>query len=197
MTSEIETNMVSVERISEYQNTPQEAPFSLPENDPPKEWPQYGVVKFENYQTRYREGKKCYFSFWSQFFWQNAQTGNWFTRRKRNYEHFFLWKHKKVTPPIYLHLIFEILYLVKAHSLSKKICTMIPFSKKDSWCQLWLGWKGLVRTIPFSKNEDHAELFTQWMDFNLIFFLVWNFQIQIYRYWNSFQWFNDFSNFVW
>ena len=27
MTSEIETNMVSVERISEYQNTPQEAPF--------------------------------------------------------------------------------------------------------------------------------------------------------------------------
>jgi ATP-binding cassette subfamily C (CFTR/MRP) protein 1 len=63
MTSEIETNMVSVERISEYQNTPQEAPFSLPENDPPKEWPQYGVVKFENYQTRYREGKKCYFRF--------------------------------------------------------------------------------------------------------------------------------------
>ena len=56
MTSEIETNMVSVERISEYQNTPQEAPFDIPEQDPPKEWPQYGVVKFENYQTRYREG---------------------------------------------------------------------------------------------------------------------------------------------
>ena len=66
MTSEIETNMVSVERISEYQNTPQEAPFSLPENDPPKEWPQYGVVKFENYQTRYREGKKYYFSLFVQ-----------------------------------------------------------------------------------------------------------------------------------
>ena len=82
MTSEIETNMVSVERISEYQNTPQEAPFSLPENDPPKEWPQYGVVKFENYQTRYREGKKCYFRFlkfsyksedllsFDEFFWK-------------------------------------------------------------------------------------------------------------------------------
>ena len=24
--------------------------------DPPKEWPQYGVVKFDNYQTRYRPG---------------------------------------------------------------------------------------------------------------------------------------------
>lgn len=47
---------MSVERISEYQNTPQEAPFEIPEQDPPKEWPQYGVVKFENYQTRYREG---------------------------------------------------------------------------------------------------------------------------------------------
>ena len=29
--------------------------------------------------------------------------------------------------------------LIKAHSLSKKLCTMIPFSKNDSWCQLWLG----------------------------------------------------------
>ena len=56
MTSEIETNMVSVERISEYQNTPQEAPFDRPDHDPPKEWPQYGVVKFDQYKTRYREG---------------------------------------------------------------------------------------------------------------------------------------------
>ena len=54
MTSEIETNMVSVERISEYQNTPQEAPFDRPDHDPPKEWPQYGVVKFDKYKTRYR-----------------------------------------------------------------------------------------------------------------------------------------------
>ena len=47
---------VSVERISEYQNTPQEAAYEVPDQDPPKEWPEYGVVKFENYQTRYREG---------------------------------------------------------------------------------------------------------------------------------------------
>lgn len=56
MTSEVETNMVSVERISEYQETPQEAPYSIPEQDPPTEWPQYGVIKFDNYQLRYREG---------------------------------------------------------------------------------------------------------------------------------------------
>ena len=42
---------------------------------------------------------------------------------------------------------------------------MICFSKNDISCQLWLGWKGLVRMICFSKNEDCAELFTQWMDF--------------------------------
>ena len=56
MTSEIETNMVSVERISEYQNIDQEAPDEIPAQDPPKEWPEYGVVKFDQYMTRYREG---------------------------------------------------------------------------------------------------------------------------------------------
>ncbi len=55
MTSEIETNMVSAERIGEYQQVPQEAPFDAPEGqpEPSKEWPQYGVVEFDNYQTRY------------------------------------------------------------------------------------------------------------------------------------------------
>ncbi len=56
MTSEIETNMVSVERIEEYQTVPQEASFDTPPErgrpDPPPEWPQHGVVRFENYQTR-------------------------------------------------------------------------------------------------------------------------------------------------
>lgn len=49
--SEVETNMVSVERIKEYQETPQEAPFDVPENEPGSEWPEHGVVKFENYQV--------------------------------------------------------------------------------------------------------------------------------------------------
>ena len=56
MSSEVETNMVAVERIKEYQQVPQEAPFDAPENDPGSEWPEHGVVKFDNYQTRYREG---------------------------------------------------------------------------------------------------------------------------------------------
>jgi len=54
--SDVETNMVSVERIQEYQETPQEAPFDVPENEPGSAWPEHGVVKFDNYQTRYREG---------------------------------------------------------------------------------------------------------------------------------------------
>ena len=56
MTSEIETNMVSIERIREYQTNTTEAPYEVPDQDPPKDWPAYGVVKFENYQTRYRQG---------------------------------------------------------------------------------------------------------------------------------------------
>ena len=54
--SEVETNMVAVERIREYQEILQEAPFEVPENEPGSEWPEHGVIKFDNYQTRYREG---------------------------------------------------------------------------------------------------------------------------------------------
>merc|ERR1712004_178298 len=56
MTTEVETNMVSVERIREYQEAPQEAPFEVPENDPPKEWPEHGVIEFDKYETRFRPG---------------------------------------------------------------------------------------------------------------------------------------------
>ena len=45
MTSEVETNMVSVERIQEYQDVKQEAPQDVPENDPSEDWPEHGVVK--------------------------------------------------------------------------------------------------------------------------------------------------------
>jgi ATP-binding cassette subfamily C (CFTR/MRP) protein 1 len=56
-TSQIENYMVSVERINEYQDQlEQEAPFFMPEQDPDKSWPQYGHVKFNDYQMRYRPG---------------------------------------------------------------------------------------------------------------------------------------------
>ena len=42
--------------IREYQEIVQEAAFDVPENDPGEEWPEHGVIKFDNYQTRYREG---------------------------------------------------------------------------------------------------------------------------------------------
>ncbi|KAG0706857.1 Multidrug resistance-associated protein 1 [Chionoecetes opilio] len=56
MSSEVETNIVAVERIKEYTETPQEAPWELPNNKPGADWPQEGVVEFNNYATRYREG---------------------------------------------------------------------------------------------------------------------------------------------
>ncbi|XP_047368141.1 multidrug resistance-associated protein 1 isoform X1 [Vespa velutina] len=56
MTSDVETNIVAVERIKEYGETPQEAPWVNPENVPPKEWPADGYVEFKDYKVRYREG---------------------------------------------------------------------------------------------------------------------------------------------
>ncbi|XP_045104248.1 multidrug resistance-associated protein 1-like isoform X3 [Portunus trituberculatus] len=56
MTSDVETNIVSVERIKEYTETPQEALWDIPNKKPSKDWPQEGVVKFNDYATRYREG---------------------------------------------------------------------------------------------------------------------------------------------
>lgn len=39
MTSDVETNIVSVERIKEYTETPQEAPWDIPNKKPPKVCP--------------------------------------------------------------------------------------------------------------------------------------------------------------
>ena len=47
---------MSVERIKEYQNTPLEAPYEIPETDPDLDWPRQGSVEFRNLSTRYREG---------------------------------------------------------------------------------------------------------------------------------------------
>lgn len=95
MTSELETNLVSVERVREYSETQTEVihqrgyqsyftlhkplstnvalvpirvtPFSpyfalfqaeriIPESRPSRDWPEQGVVKFDNFQLRYRDG---------------------------------------------------------------------------------------------------------------------------------------------
>ncbi|CAH1990666.1 unnamed protein product [Acanthoscelides obtectus] len=56
MTSDVETNIVAVERIKEYAEAPQEAPWVIPEKTPPSRWPDQGSVEFKNYSVRYRPG---------------------------------------------------------------------------------------------------------------------------------------------
>lgn len=53
-TVEVETNIVSVERVLEYANLPSEAPEIISKKRPPISWPSQGAVRFENYSTRYR-----------------------------------------------------------------------------------------------------------------------------------------------
>uniref|UniRef100_A0A8R1DMV4 ABC transmembrane type-1 domain-containing protein n=1 Tax=Caenorhabditis japonica TaxID=281687 RepID=A0A8R1DMV4_CAEJA len=54
--SEIEANIVSVERVDEYTHTPNEAEWRIAGKEPSAGWPSRGVVKFDKYSTRYREG---------------------------------------------------------------------------------------------------------------------------------------------
>jgi ATP-binding cassette subfamily C (CFTR/MRP) protein 1 len=56
---EVETNVVSVERVLDYTtNLDQEAPDIVPENRPTASWPAKGAVEFDQYSMRYREGLK-------------------------------------------------------------------------------------------------------------------------------------------
>jgi ABC-type multidrug transport system fused ATPase/permease subunit len=55
-TVEVETNIVSVERVLDYARLPSEAPEIIPSKRPSVSWPAKGEVDFKNYSTRYREG---------------------------------------------------------------------------------------------------------------------------------------------
>lgn len=54
MTVEVETNIVSVERVLEYSRLVPEAPEIIEDNRPPASWPANGEVVFKNYSTKYR-----------------------------------------------------------------------------------------------------------------------------------------------
>ena len=56
MSSELETNIVAVERTKEYAEVPTEAPSVIKDHQPDPDWPDEGRVKFDKYSTRYREG---------------------------------------------------------------------------------------------------------------------------------------------
>lgn len=56
MTSDVETNIVAVERIKEYGETKQEAAWELQNSTLPRDWPEQGRVEFQDFQVRYREG---------------------------------------------------------------------------------------------------------------------------------------------
>ncbi|KAJ8363811.1 hypothetical protein SKAU_G00126420 [Synaphobranchus kaupii] len=56
MTSDLESNIVAVERVKEYSETQTEAPWEIEDRKPPPEWPTQGKVEFHDYSVRYREG---------------------------------------------------------------------------------------------------------------------------------------------
>nr|XP_033962957.1 LOW QUALITY PROTEIN: canalicular multispecific organic anion transporter 2 [Pseudochaenichthys georgianus] len=56
MTSDLESNIVAVERVKEYSETKTEAPWEIEDKKPPADWPMKGNVEFHDYSVRYREG---------------------------------------------------------------------------------------------------------------------------------------------
>jgi ABC-type multidrug transport system fused ATPase/permease subunit len=53
---DLENNLVSAERCIEYTKIPSEAPWYNEANKPKKAWPDRGIIQFDNYSTRYRDG---------------------------------------------------------------------------------------------------------------------------------------------
>lgn len=56
--SEVEMNIVAVERVKQYEDIKHEAPWYMPEDDllVPKNWPHRGEIAFEDFRVRYHEG---------------------------------------------------------------------------------------------------------------------------------------------
>uniref|UniRef100_A0AAR2IZ08 ABC-type glutathione-S-conjugate transporter n=1 Tax=Pygocentrus nattereri TaxID=42514 RepID=A0AAR2IZ08_PYGNA len=54
--TDVENNIVSVERVKEYADTPKEAPWTLENRSLPSAWPQTGTIEFQEYGLQYRKG---------------------------------------------------------------------------------------------------------------------------------------------
>ncbi|XP_041086711.1 multidrug resistance-associated protein 1-like [Polyodon spathula] len=55
MSSELETNIVAVERVKEYSDTEKEATWRVEKTAPPQAWPTHGHIEIRDYGLRYRE----------------------------------------------------------------------------------------------------------------------------------------------
>lgn len=53
--TEVETNIVSVERVSEYIELKPEAPSEIKATQPAADWPQEGALSYRGISARYRE----------------------------------------------------------------------------------------------------------------------------------------------
>ncbi|XP_052415241.1 multidrug resistance-associated protein 1 [Carassius gibelio] len=54
--TDVENNIVSVERVKEYADTPKEAAWSIEGSSLPPSWPQKGTIEFKDYGLQYRKG---------------------------------------------------------------------------------------------------------------------------------------------
>ncbi|XP_053494146.1 multidrug resistance-associated protein 1 [Ictalurus furcatus] len=54
--TDVENNIVSVERVKEYADTPKEAEWSSEDISLPLAWPQTGTIEFQDYGLQYRKG---------------------------------------------------------------------------------------------------------------------------------------------
>ncbi|XP_065096312.1 multidrug resistance-associated protein 1 [Paramisgurnus dabryanus] len=54
--TDVENNIVSVERVKEYADTPKEAAWTIEGSSLPSSWPQTGTIEFRDYGLQYRKG---------------------------------------------------------------------------------------------------------------------------------------------
>uniref|UniRef100_A0A4W4HCM0 ABC-type glutathione-S-conjugate transporter n=1 Tax=Electrophorus electricus TaxID=8005 RepID=A0A4W4HCM0_ELEEL len=54
--TDVENNIVSVERVKEYADTPKEAEWALEDSSLSPSWPQAGTIEFRDYGLQYRKG---------------------------------------------------------------------------------------------------------------------------------------------
>uniref|UniRef100_A0A673MW86 ABC-type glutathione-S-conjugate transporter n=1 Tax=Sinocyclocheilus rhinocerous TaxID=307959 RepID=A0A673MW86_9TELE len=54
--TDVENNIVSVERVKEYADTPKEAAWCIEGSSLPPSWPQKGTIEFHDYGLQYRKG---------------------------------------------------------------------------------------------------------------------------------------------